>query len=343
MLSLSPFLIYTMNSFDNYPPCFENYILSKQLCPNEQSFSGLYVESIEGINLKRLDNVADSFYQQAKDLIASKLLDALNEAKEIMLQQLALRNHSYSTQSHVRDFFATKNSIVSLAGGINKGIKVTRTLLGESGLSCFFIDFLAVRATSAVATNYIIRNKLFQIIATIPVQTDANILTVTPVQRCFFEDILMIEIEDKTLELFDAQQIALNCCSGAAKQRVIPNVNVFGFEGSSAKTSSAGIMMRAGLQCSLDQLLCNAKEYLKYPILHLLGSKLMHEIVASERVNFFTVYSKEWAMAKAEELKQKGVQGISTYLDANLNTLSSIAKDCFKCNSSSFVTKLSSV
>jgi hypothetical protein len=109
-------------------------------------------------------------------------------------------------------------------------------------------------------------------------------------------------------------------------------MRMVGLDSGEEVSNWVGMRADASLQCDRKKMVCLIAERSKVAILYVVGSELMKEHVATDRVNFLSINGKEFAQSKAAEWREAGedmlmrsAQGITDYLRKSQS-------NCFICN-----------
>ena len=122
-----------------------------------------------------------------------------------------------------------------------------------------------------------------------------------------------------------------NCagCSGHGRYRGIAGG---GLLGETEGTTLQGIMPEVVLLCSIDPVACLLLKRFRFAVLYQFGILVLEEWLATSRLNYFAIHSKEWAAAS---LELWNTVELPRHMKTNTHTLASFISqldpDCLEC------------
>lgn len=317
----------------DYPSCFEDFILLGQGCTQNQSKSGLYVENLEGMSLKKTASMTSTSYQSASDLVHDKLMHSFN-LLEIELQNALSRFGRYMpTYPEIREFCNILKT-TNAAAPLERGLKLTR-YKNVNPFGLMFIETVYVRTKTAINTTLLFKDSFANTVYSMPVSLVANELNEIVVNKGFSQSILYILLDNSSIETYQTEcgfDGIDDCCGGIKSKRAWKPFAVQGYNGNETSNNSFGLGLRAGLKCSMKLAMCNILDYIKMPVLYTLGAELLKEYIATDRINFLTIHNKDWAAEKSEEWQMKAKDLLAANIMSIMNNLIDYDPRCIACN-----------
>lgn len=103
--------------------CFDGVVALKELCPEQESFSGTYLDDV-GINRYVIESIITLESDGLADFVTSKTNHAINIIKNAIHGRFGNKINS-TTLVHDHRLGFTQNNMATLAGGDWKGIQIT--------------------------------------------------------------------------------------------------------------------------------------------------------------------------------------------------------------------------
>jgi hypothetical protein len=317
----------------DYPSCFEDFILLAQGCSQNLSKSGLYVENLEGMSLKKTAAMASTSYQSANDLVHDKLMHSFN-LLEIELQNALSRFGRYMpVYPEIREFCSISN-YTNPPAPVQRGLKLTR-YKNVNPFGQIFIDVVYVKVKTSINTNIIFKDENGNTVHTIAVSLLSNEIKEVPVNKGFNQSILYILLDNTNIETYQTQcgfDGTGGCCGALKSSRPWKAFAVQGYDSTQTGSNSFGLGLRAGLKCSMKLAMCNILDYIKVPVLYTLGAELLKEYISTDRINFLTIHNKDWAAEKVEEWQEKAKELLASNIMSIMNNLIDYDPRCIVCN-----------
>ncbi len=307
------------------PNCLEDFIGVKCLTPNPKS--GLWINDLEGINIRMAADIADSGYMSGLQLLQNKI----NFATEVVMQELSgymmpyFRINSVIDELLVGDF----NSNYLIPNASNRGIKAVvkntrmmRIRVGEVKIriqqpnTLHSIDIL----DGLQSTNYTF-------------VTDANgEATIYPNYMSNTREIYIV-MDNTAINPADTDVKSGCSCSSKSSQFMLVN----GWNGSGTSNNSYGIKAQLTAECKIEELMCIISQHLRFPILYKAGLEIVKEAKATDRLNSVTLLDND----KINFLYEEFTMQYNNHMKIIVNQLPELMKRvddiCVICNQSRFV------
>ena len=311
--------------------CLKDFILSKGLCNEQESKSGLYIEQLEGISIKNIAAIEDGKYDSAKALIQEKVEFAgnlvFNEARKF-LDAKVIGNETMASASVGVIRKSGLNYYDEEAG--NRGISICKR---RTPLSKIKIDTVSgISNTTATGVVITIEDS----------ETKKTFTTDMVAGERFYIDVDYTSDNDKVLIYWDTTNIeaAVTWLEGSHYNYGCghcmnndPFLHIRGYNDGKDSQGTFGLTANIRLICDLDLALCRLSKDLAYPILYKAGILILQEWLASTEVNFLTVHSQDWAENKIKEWEQ--IDYKTTFKVASkkiTDYITSLDRHCFQKN-----------
>lgn len=259
-------------------------------CGEPTPASGLFVNSLPGISLKSIEQLADAEQHTYAGVWDDVQLRA---TKRLQLMLVAALSKNFKVKSGIYSLSTYPITVSTTPGAASvPAFKFATTC--NSPLQHHYIDTVTVRKVNAANSITVIVSNA-DTNATLYTNTFASnsdtTQTVT-VAKSFYDQNIIMRVSVQGGTYYEDQWEDIFFPGGDIKAGTF-NANVF--------TESAygyGITFVYGLRCSIVNLACHSKDLFALPLWYLCGSELMMERMVSERINKWTVDRKQ-----AEELK----------------------------------------
>ncbi len=303
-----------------------NNIVGVKCSGGPSPLSGLYVEDLEGINLKTASDIADVRYHSGLDLILKKLS------------------------------FAQKEVVTDIQAAFLPYFRIN-TLIEEFKIGQFKTSF-AIASPNERGAKFKTRNsRLMRIrIKTIEVQiqepdTTSTILikdgeTTTPIE--FTSDAMgnatiQANYLSKTNEVF----VVIEDINVTPKQTQLkPGCNCYnktsefligwGWNNGATSTSTFGLVIQAVAECDNEELVCLMSSKIGFLILYKTGIQIVKEWIVSDRLNPVTIIDDGTEEFLLDEFERKYKQHKKTFVESVPRFMSTIDEVCVVCNQSKY-------
>jgi len=319
--------------------CFDNVVALKELCPEQETFSGIYLNDV-GISRSFIESVITSDYTGIADFVTSKTNHAINIIKNAIHGRYGAKINS-TTLVHDHRLGYTENNLANQTGGDWKGVQLT--LANYSNYINLNLSEVSLQVHTNGTVNVLVYD-LYQntLLYTIPVTAvSGQIVTVYPHK--------IIESNGKPLNLFigyNATGITSKttyirkgqCCGNVTctnqyltAKGVTNSTGAFIDEDMTAINHTAGVSVVYSLNCDPYAWMCAYARVLALPIAYKIAAEItLHGIQNNLR-------STNTTNLNTEQLKENhGFYELQfrEQLDAVLHNMN-VPTDsvCFQCKS----------
>ena len=296
-------------------------------CLNTSSFSGLFIEDLEGINIKRASQIADSSYTSGLDLLNKKLLFS-QKAIVNDIQAAFLPYFRINTLIDELTIGVFKNTFLSQSANA-RGIKfkTRNSRLMRIRIKTISIEIQEADYTSNVSILDGNEQTDFQF------TTDSNGKAFIQVEFLSKTNEVFVVIEDVTVTP-KSTDIKTGCsCYTKSTEFLIG----WGWNGSGTTTSSFGLSVVAASECDNEQLICLLSSKLGFALLYKTGFEIVKEWIASDRLNPVTIIDDGTEEFLLEEFERQYKKQIKTFVESVPRFMSTIDEVCVRCNQSRYM------
>ena len=305
--------------------CLENLVGIK--CSGTTSTSGLYVEDLEGINLKMASGIADNRYISGLQLIQAK-------------RDFAAKGILNDLQGAFLPFFRINSLIDEIKVGHFKTSYLTQSA-PERGVKLksrnsprlkIRIDSITVDIQEALHAGQV---KILDGNSTtlIDFTTDADGRAELRPEYLSETNEVFVVMEDATVTPRDGQ-IKNGChCYSKATEFLIGH----GWTGGSQSTSSFGLSVNALAECNNDELVCLVSSKLAFPLLYKTGIEIVKEWIASDRLNSVTMIDDGTEQFLLDEFERQYKRSLKTTIATLPALMTRIDEVCVVCNQSRYL------
>lgn len=311
-------------------------------CKASEPESGLFINSLPGINLENIDKLADAEQVTYKKVWEDVQLRAVKKLNSAVVNDFS---------SRYRMKMATE--IVNLGKTVNTSANQTAPTAEYRGFSIELDDANSGTAPSVFQSIHIQNLDLYLKVAQNPV-------TIKIVDLDNGEELKVISLNGQVgwnriavNESFDRFRVGViyecstisspfsglpwdndlscNCvctdfCGCCSVVKGIKGTSLTAFEQENNTFGMSGVFT---VKCSFDNLVCNSKETFATALFYLLGHELMIERMFTDRLNRFTTVDKAKAKEMSEYFGKEYSKELSQAIDGiNLN----LSDCCLECN-----------
>lgn len=305
--------------------CYENFINLKAACDTTAPTSGLYIEDLPGLNVVNLAAVAGPHAQSAIDMVKDANRKAFNRLSSDLQSHLltAWGNKAIEAVANLKyaDDFNDADP-----GTVGMRIKWTRT-----AMSRLRINRLYFKSESAV-TNLVITitdgitstTKTISGGAGDEIDIDMDYASTKGSIAVTFDNSLAMPYKGN---LTGHSNLACSSCTQGAKR-----IAFYGIDATGNNTSTTyGLLADVSLECDFDRAVCMAMHTLRIEMMYLIGHILLEEFIATQRINWIAISSKEWAQEKSAEWENRYVYKLKENSRTITNYLQQIDPTCLIC------------
>lgn len=308
--------------------CFENFIGLKCISTTTPK-SGLYIDDLEGINLRFAADVADSGFTSGINLIQSKI----NFSTQIVLDEIAkfaspyFRINSLIDELKVGDWISPVQYLSPSPA--DKGVRITTR---ESRMLRIRVQSVQIRIQEvAFSGNLTIEDGIFS--TNYPFTTDADgFAEVFPNYLSDTAEIYIV-IDNSLISPLNTK-VKSSCNCSTAKSRFL---SANGWNGSSTSSTSFGLVVQAVAECSPDEIACILAQKIRFPILYKSGIEIVKEAMTTDRLNSVTLLDSDKCEFMLNEFEKQYQSHFETTIKSLPSLFSRMDDICVVCNQSRFV------
>ncbi len=258
--------------------CFDDFLTYRgsDITPT----SGLYVNDLYGVNLTKMDAVANTDYADAIEFIASKIRMAIiyvsTELKRYVMPYFKLNSVIGHYKGGKFDHDLEYHAAVAADRGIRIDIK-------ESTLSQILINRVRVLDNVGGAFNVVVKDG--EKTTNYPVTLIANEEQDVEINQYCDRKRVFITINN----LEGAKGSANMSCCGEDYNIL----SVTGWTGTGVSSHHYGIIADVSVICNPIDLFCLMKDYLAFATLYRFGIELSNETLETNRFNYFSMVTRD--------------------------------------------------
>jgi hypothetical protein len=308
--------------------CFENFIGLKCVSTSTPK-SGLYIDDLEGINLRFAADVADSGFMSGINLIQSKIAFAT----QLVLDEIAryatpyFRMNSLIDELKVGDWSTPLTYLTPSA--FDKGVRITTR---ESRMLRIRIQSVQIRIQETnFSGNILIEDGIFT--NQFPFTTDSD--GFAEIFPNYLSDTAEVYVVTDNTSINPVNtKVKSSCNCSTAKSRFL---SANGWNGSSTSSTSFGLVVYAVAECSSDEIACILAQKIRFPILYKSGIEIVKEAITTDRLNSVTLLDSDKCEFMLQEFEKQYEQHLQTTIKSLPSLFSRMDDVCIVCNQSRFV------
>lgn len=302
--------------------CLNNYI-GLTGCGNLIPASGLFINSLPGISLKSVEQLADAEQQNYIGVWNDVQLRALKRLELSVISELAKEYKLKATKYTINTQY--ENALVGGAPTVNLGTLRASILIKTncySELNSNLVKSLFVQTPTipqgCTVSVWDYETKIFLDSFSLTISSS---VTEIPINKKYYQHNILLEITTNTniyysnLELNNIYSDCADILFGTSN--MASNVDFVN------TNKCYGIRLLYSNKCDFSNIVCYNKEVFALPLWYLLGSELMMERMVSDRINKYTVDKKQ-----AEELKAYYDAEFDKALKQAISGISLVDCDC---------------
>lgn len=307
------------------PNCLDNLIGVKCLSVNPKS--GLWINDLEGINIRMAADIADSGYMNGLQLLEKKI----EFATELVMQELSafllpyFRVNSILDELLVGNFNSNYLNPTPMMRGLKATIKNTRMMR-------IHVGEVKIRIQQPnIAHSFDIVDGLNA--TTFTFYTDSNGEATVFANYISSGREIFIVMDNTSINVADTDVKTGCSCSSKSSQFMLVN----GWGGSGASNNSYGIKAQFTAQCNIDELMCIISQHLRFPILYKSGLEIVKEAKATDRLNSVTLLDNDKINFLYEEFSMQYDKHMKIIVNQLPELFKRIDDICVICNQSRYV------
>lgn len=314
-------------------PCIKNFITFQSVLPGETyvaPVSKLHVEALPGVYRKSLSQVEPGKYLNAQAFVDDKL----NIAGMMIMDRMRNYLEPFVNEKGSKEAgtVGTFDDASPLSGTATKrGLRIT---VGGGAMVMPLLSRVWIKCDATIEGLEV----------KVKEGTKETTYTVDTIADTEVELWLHYEGRAKTLEVTIADTrfhpstgstagtkyfSTCHTCNRAGLYKYITGT---GLLGTNETTALQGIRAEVVTMCSLDPVACILLKRYRFAVLYQFGILLLQEWDASDRTNYFTLHSKEWAQAQAEQWNMIDLpRHMKTANDQLVHFIRNLDPDCLTC------------
>lgn len=314
-------------------PCLANWITFKYPCDGGdyvRPLSSLHWEDLPGFSTVSLAKVEPGKYLDAKTYAQEKL----NTAGLMILDRL--RNHlePFVTERGPVEsgYIGTFTDASPLTGDATK--RGVRIRVEGGAMLVPLVSKVWLRSSTTIA-DLVVKVKDADRIIEFPCSVVADVETEVWIHHEARSKTVDIYVEDVRFTPHtgstEGTSYFTTCsdCSGHARYKHLAGG---GLVGETEGTTLQGIRAEVTMVCSLLPVACVLLKRFKWAVLYQAGILILQEWGATPRTNYFSIHSKEWAVATMEEWNTIELpRAYKTHAGTLASYVSQIDPDCLEC------------
>jgi hypothetical protein len=307
--------------------CFENFIGIRCASVSAPK-SGLFIDDLEGINIRFAADVSDSGYLSGIDFLQRKI----NFATQIVLNEISKYAFPYFRINSLIDELKTGDYSTPLSyllpSANDRGVRITTR---ESRLLRIRIQRIEIRLQEANYSGVLnIQDGIFN--------TPFGFTTNSDGYAEVFPDYLSdtaevyLTIDNTSINPVNTKVKSSCNCTTAKSRFLIGN----GWNGSSTSVSSFGLIAYSAAECSSDEIACILAQKIRFPILYRSGIEIVKEAITTDRLNSVTLLDSEKCEFMIGEFEKEYKSHFETAIKSLPSLFARMEDVCVSCNQSKY-------
>lgn len=306
--------------------CFDNFIGVKCVSTGTPK-SGLFIDDLEGINLRFAANTADSGYLSGIQFVESKI----RFATQLALNDISRYASPYFRMNSLIDELEVGEFTAQFSGPnpSERGIRINSR---ESRMLRIRVQSVKIRLMEMSFSHFVEIHDgpdVYQF----PFTTDAS------GNAEIFPDYLSSSVEifvtmDNTAINPNNTKVKGGCSCSTKKSRFL---TANGWTGTSTSTSSFGLIVNAAAECSVDEIGCVLAQKLRFPILYRSGIEIVKEAITTDRLNSVTLLDSDKCEFLLGEFEKQYQIHFETAIQSLPLLFARMDDICIQCSQSRYI------
>jgi len=308
--------------------CIDKIIGIRCLTGYENPTSGLFINDLEGLNLKYAAAITD---EQSSGLLFMK--SKIEFATQLVLSELAaymmpyFRANSTMDETRVGEFGT--NNIAPAGIPIDRGVKITTR---TSRMMRIRIQTVNIRmAQTNTSGTLIITDGPDQ--ASFPFTTDTNGHASINFDFISKTNSVLVTVDNNTFGMNNT--VVKTGCNCTTKQSQY--LTATGWNGSVPANTTYGLQVQATGECSMDEFACILGVKLALPLLYRSGLEIVKEAKTTDRLNSLTMLDDEKAEFMFDEFSKQYDKQMKMLIQTIPDLMKRVDDCCVVCNQSRYV------
>lgn len=306
--------------------CFNNFIGIK--CVSQANpKSGLFIDDLEGINLRFAADTADAGYSSGVQMLESKI----KFATQLVLDEIARFTLPYFRMNSIVDELVVGEFQPTFLSGstTKRGVRINTR---ESRLLRVRVQSVKIRVAEGNESGEITIIDGTEAI-NFPFVTDnsgnaeifPNYLSQTA------EVFVVMDTEDFSP---NNTKVKGGCsCSTKKSEFLVAN----GWNGTSTTTTSFGLVVQANAECSVDEIGCILAQKIRFAVLYKSGIEIVKEALTTDRLNSVTLLDSDKCKFLLDEFEKQYKSHFDTAVQTLPTLFARVDDICILCNQSRYV------
>ncbi len=290
--------------------------------------SGLFINDIPGITLKSASAIANEEHRTGCELLKGITTRAVQNVFEEFFMQATSRFqlHAVSETRELRQF---DGSVLPPANA-SRGLVIKRW---RSEIAQTTIEYLFVKVQqSGTYTINIIDGDHTEPISAVLIANEENQIRVDYIAR---NESIRIVMDNSALNVYSGplNRVSSGCKSCGGNWNGT-GLYVAGWDGSQEDSKYYGIGVLASVRCYEENILCQLLKRMSFLFWYKAGIMYYEELLASNRLNPITIYTKDKAQENIDNLTEKYNKQFANFIPTIQDFILSTKGECFSCNPS---------
>ena len=308
--------------------CLDNIVTVRGFCGDVEPSSGYYINDLPGITLSKAADVADEEVVTGVGVLNRSVTNALALFKsDLILKMLGVVKFGAILESKLASKFSDDYLALDPS---ERGVEVE--LCSNCRLVQMVIPYVNVKSDTT-KTGAILKLVDGSTTETFTFDLVAGVTTLVPTNYLVTSDKVTVTVDNVDIAVNDSD-IKNSCCLCGCEDCGCDFAG-FTVTGVGADTNkSYGIQPLVNVVCSEDRFLCEILRYIGKALWFKSGVMFINELEVTGRINDFTVYGVEEAVAKAAEWEEAYQDELTLLVQRLPEYFSESDNCCFVCNAS---------
>lgn len=308
------------------PTCLNNFIGVKCLTPGTPT-SGLYINDLEGLNLKYAANIADSDFISGLQFLNEKI----QFATKLVISDLTRYSLPYFRMNSIVDELSigdwASNNLAPQ--NVDRGVKID---VKRSRMLRINVSNIKIKLGNAATTHNVFIEDGINI-ETYTFTTDANGEAEINLNYTSTTQTIYVYMNDTGINVNNSS-IKNGCgCSSKSGQYI----SAYGWNGTGNSNSTYGLKVQATALCDNNEFACILGAKLGLPILYRSGIEILHEGVATDRLNSLTLLDTDKINFLLENWTAEYDKQMKMLIESLPQLLRRIDECCIVCNQNKYI------
>lgn len=325
--------------------CLTGFFALSKSCSSQVPKSGLYIDMLEGMNLKSISNIETGKFLTAQKFIDQKMI-LIGEKWKTDFADMLFGDMVESAMDSIisKNFCDDYNT--GQAGTAGLKIEKIPTKLSSLFIPRFYFKSHTPANELPITVSDSTRSEVFYVTA------NADEEVAVEINWHSSQNTVSITFDDSTVgpsqQLIEPYTGAIayfnhwfyNGCTGCtSKSSRYLKISGIDYNGNSI-SNYRGIRADVLLNCDREKMICLVAMEQKVVLLYMLGIEILNEWEAGDRFNFLAIHGKDWAKEKKIAWQESIDRSNFNNGKGIRNLLRKHEKECFICNSGKYVYSL---